>query len=298
MPDATVVITTKDRMDDLRVAVASALTQTGANIETLVVDDGSTDGTADMIRSEFPAVALHREEQSQGYIVQRNKAATLAKGAIIFSIDDDAAFSSPHTVAQTLAEFTVDRIGAVAIPFADVNKSQAVHQQAPAPGSGDDIYITNTFIGTAHALRRDVFLKLGAYRTQLFHQGEEADYAIRMLDAGYVIRLGRADPVHHYESPRRDITRMSLFGLRNDVLFAWHNVPGASLPVHLLATTFNGLRFGCRIGRPLLMARGLAKGYAAAIGERKQRRPVSAATYRLYRRLKKQGPMRLTDLPR
>jgi glycosyltransferase involved in cell wall biosynthesis len=287
--DATVVITTKDRKDDLRAAVASALKQTGAAIEVLVVDDGSTDGTSDMIREEFPAVRLHREERSQGYIVQRNKAATLAKGAVIFSIDDDAAFSSPHVVAQTLAEFTDERIGAVAIPFADVNKSPVVHQRAPGD---DDVYVANTFIGTAHALRRDLFLKLGLYRTQLFHQGEEMDYAIRMLDAGYYIRLGSADPVHHYESPRRDITRMSLFGRRNDVLFAWHNAPHPL--VYILGTTINGMKHGLKLGRPLLMARGLWRGYMACFSERRQ--PVKPDTWRLYRRMKHQGPVRLSSL--
>lgn len=44
-PDATVVIVTKDRRDDVLRAVASALAQT-ATVEVLVGDDGSSDGTA------------------------------------------------------------------------------------------------------------------------------------------------------------------------------------------------------------------------------------------------------------
>ena len=98
---ATVVIVTKDRKDELRVALASAVAQVGS-VEVMVVDDGSIDGTADMVRREFPTVRIHRDEMSQGYIVQRNRAARLASAPLLVSIHDDAVFTSPQTVWQTL----------------------------------------------------------------------------------------------------------------------------------------------------------------------------------------------------
>ncbi len=82
--------------------------------------------------------------------------------------------------------------------------------QSPPNTSGT--WITDTFIGTAHALRRDIFLKLGGYRDHLVHQGEESDFCIRMLDAGYLVRLGRSDPINHWESPKRDLRRMDFYG--------------------------------------------------------------------------------------
>src|SRR5258705_639728 len=115
-PRATVLICTKNRKEDLRTGIASAISQT-VKPEVLVLDDGSTDGTPDLIRSEFPQVNLHRFEESQGYILRRNQGTALASGSIVFSIDDDAIFSSPHVVEQTLADFEHPRIGAVAIPF-------------------------------------------------------------------------------------------------------------------------------------------------------------------------------------
>lgn len=285
MADAAVVITTHNRRDDLARAVQSALDQRGADVEVIVIDDGSTDGTSEMIRTKFPQVMLHRHEISTGYIVGRNFAATLTTAPIIFSIDDDAAFVSPHTVAQTLAEFNTPRIGAVAIPFADVNRSSAVKQRAP----GEGVWVTHTFIGTAHALRRQLFLDLGGYREMLYHQGEEIDYCLRMLDVGYFVRLGNADPIEHYESPRRDITRMSLFGRRNDVLFAWHNAPSPLR--YMLGTTVKGLLHGVKVGRPLLMLQGLLRGLAAC-GET-NRKPVRSKTWATHRQLKRRGPTQL-----
>jgi glycosyltransferase involved in cell wall biosynthesis len=290
-PAASIVISTKNRKDELREALRSAFAQT-APVEVVVIDDGSTDGTAELVRQEFPEARLTREERSRGYIVQRNQGARLARAPVIISIDDDAAFPSRDTVAQTLAELDHPRVGAVAIPFIDVKKGPDVRQRAP----GDGLYVAASYIGTAHALRRDVFLSLGGYRPVLVHQGEEADLCIRMLEAGYVVRLGRADPIHHFESPRRDFSRMDLYGRRNDVLFAWFNVPWPDLPMHLAGTTVNGALWGLRVRRPLRMLRGLAQGFGAMPGTAAERRPVPREVYRLARELKRAGAVPLADI--
>jgi glycosyltransferase involved in cell wall biosynthesis len=290
--EATVVITTKNRMDDLRKAVASALMQ-DARPRVLVIDDGSTDGTSEMMSREFPEAQLQRVEQSLGLIVQRNRGAALAQTPFIVSIDDDAVFSTPRIVSQTIAEFQDPRIGAVAIPFINVHQDKIVRQLAP---DARGIYVTGSYIGTAHALRRELFLDLGGYREFFFHQGEEEDYCIRMLAAGYVVRIGRADPIHHFESPKRDFRRWDIFGRRNNVLFAWCNVPLVNLPARLLATTFNGLRHGIRHRRFLRMMYGLSIGYAAIFRYRRQRRAVPTRAYRVFRRLRGQTTMQLSEV--
>ncbi len=287
--EATVLITSKNRKDELRKAIASALDQDAAP-RVLVIDDGSTDGTSEMVRGEFPQVQLDRVEQSLGYIVQRNRRARLCCTRYIFSMDDDAIFSSPRVISQTLAELDHPRVGAVAIPFINVNQDQTIRQRHQKE-TGVEIHAT--YIGTAHALRRDIFLELGGYREFLFHQGEEEDYCIRMLAAGYVVRLGRSDPIHHFESPRRDFRRWDLYGRRNNVLFAWCNVPMPYFPGHLLATTVLGLVHGVRVRRPVRMVRGLAMGYWQILRQWNQRKPVDRAVYRLNRDLAKR---RATDL--
>jgi glycosyltransferase involved in cell wall biosynthesis len=290
--DATLVITTRNRKLSLRDALASAIQQT-ARLEILVVDDGSDDGTSELVQAEFPTVRLQRFEQSAGLIQRRNDAAQLARAPVIVSIDDDAAFTSPTTIQHTLGEFDDARIGAVAVPFVDIRRDPQVRQRAPGPG----VFVAAAFVGTAHAIRRELFLQLGGYRTALVHQGEESDYCIRMLDAGYVVRLGAADPIHHFESPRRDFSRMDYYGRRNDILFAWHNVPPAALLPHLAATTCNGLRHAFARGRPWHMLRGTMAGYAAMLtAQRTSRRPVSRETYRLFRELKTRGPLQLSQI--
>lgn len=279
---ATVVISTKNRVEDLCKSIASALNQT-ARPYVLVIDDGSTDGTTDRVREKFPTVQISRSEISRGLIVQRNRAAQMVETPIIISIDDDAEFSSPNVVEATLREFSHPRIGAVAIPFVDINRSPKVCGLAP---DRRQVYACYDYVGTAHALRRDIFQTLGGYREILFHQGEEEDYCVRMLDAGFVTRAGAADPIHHYESPRRSYSRMDFFGARNKVLYAWHNVPFPYLPAHLAVTTVVTSTYSRQFRRFLTRARGVITAYTTIVLLRTFRRPVSTATYRLSRELK------------
>ena len=223
---ATVVITTKNRKEELLKAVRSALEQRGL-AELIVIDDGSSDGTveavAEMLKhrntktlkegkttdvsdkhglgnlenhemarreeaSGLPVLRVVRHAESKGYIVRRNEAARLATGDVIFSLDDDAVFSSPHVVEQTLGEFSHPRIGAVAIPCIEPQLNNKELQRAPAK---DGIWVTANYKGTAHAVRRDVFLAVGGYRGELIHQGEEGDFCVRMLAADAARAVGK-----------------------------------------------------------------------------------------------------------
>jgi glycosyltransferase involved in cell wall biosynthesis len=279
-PAATVVIVTKDRREDVLRAVASAVAQRPAP-EVIVLDDGSTDGTASALREAFAQVRVERFEESQGYIVRRNQGAELASGRILVSIDDDAEFASEDTVALAVSEFSEAQIGAVAIPYVDLPDS-AVQQRAPV---GDGVYLTHIFRGTAYAVRRELFLELGGFRQQLVHQAEEGDFTIRLLDAGYFVRLGRAEPVRHRASATRNLDRIWFYGSRNEILFAWHNVPMPYLMLQLGKSTLHLLWLGRGVRRTRLFARGILAGYAAAVRGLSGRKPVRRQSWKLYRRL-------------
>ena len=219
MFSASVVITTKNRKEELLKAVESSMAQR-ALLEVIIIDDGSTDGTAEELHKKFsvfsfqspeeqpattdsrlaivpmaplpatsysspvttggPVLRLIRHEVSAGYIIRRNEGARVARGDVIFSLDDDAVFSSPFVVEQTLRDFSHPQVGAVAIPYIEPHKANTEMQRAP---TREDVWVTASYIGTAHAVRRDVFLALGGYREHLVHQGEEGDFCIRMLAA-------------------------------------------------------------------------------------------------------------------
>ena len=76
----SIVIPTRNRKDELRIAVRSVLKQT-VQPELIVLDDASTDGTAKMIQTDFPMVKFVRSEKSKGPTAQRNYGTKIASTA-------------------------------------------------------------------------------------------------------------------------------------------------------------------------------------------------------------------------
>jgi GT2 family glycosyltransferase len=290
-PVASIVIVTKDRREELERAVRSAVIQAG-EVEVIVVDDGSSDGGPEAIADAFPTVRVARHEESRGYIVRRNEGAALAAAPLVVSIDDDAEFGAADTITRLLPLFEDPRIGAAALPHVDLLQGAHVIQEAPADG---DRYATACFRGTAYAIRRELFAELGGFRESLFHQAEEQDLCLRLLEAGSVVAIARTAPVLHHASPKRDQLRAWVYGPRNDVLFAWHNVPMPDLLARLAKVSAYELLLGLRVRRPLVFARSLLAGYGRALRSRGDRRPVSRGVYSLYRRLEA-GPRRINEL--
>ena len=102
----TVYIPTKNRLDLLKRAVNSVLSQTHRPIELIVVSDGSDDGTCDYVNGldENISIALIHNDTSVGACAARNQAIDVARGEFITGLDDDDIFL-PHRLATFLAEW-------------------------------------------------------------------------------------------------------------------------------------------------------------------------------------------------
>ena len=102
----TVYIPTKNRLQLLRRAVHSVLSQTHRQIELIVVSDGSDDGTCEYVNSlqEHISVKLIHNEKSLGACAARNQAIDAASGQFITGLDDDDIFL-PHRLETFLSEW-------------------------------------------------------------------------------------------------------------------------------------------------------------------------------------------------
>ena len=90
-PKISVGISTYNRKDLLRLSLQSVLNQTFSDYEVIVVDDGSSDGTEQMVRSEFPSVRYIYKENG-GDASAKNAAARAAKGKYLLFNDSDDCF--------------------------------------------------------------------------------------------------------------------------------------------------------------------------------------------------------------
>ena len=288
----TVLITTKDRREELKKAIASALTQDGVT-EILVFDDGSSDGTSELVRRDFPSVRLECSDRPLGIISARNRAIRMATGSVVITIDDDCVFQSSNTVTVTMSDFSDPVVGAVAIPHINVNQSTAARS---IPPQSDRVFAVSEFTGCASAVRRDLFLALGGFNTILWRQCEEYDFCTRLLAYGCVTRCGNAAPILHFESANRNNDSINFHGARGHLLYAWCNVPMWALLPHAVASAAMYLGHASRTHHLKSAAKGLASAVSAIVSMRARRHPVATSVYWVIRRLRRRGPLELTAL--
>jgi len=280
---ATVIITTRNRKDLLRNAIGSALAQQG-EVEVIVMDDASTDGTGEMVKNDFPMVRLITSEARYGLIVQRNRAAGIATGSIIFSLDDDAIFSSSNVISQALPYFSEERVGALALPLINIIDGVAREFYADRPTEKNAFWVMHAFTGAAYAVRRDLFLSLGGFQGHLFHWGEEPEFSQRMLDSGRVVRLAMTDPIHHFPAAEgRHKRGKNVWLYRNMILASWYTAP-LSLLVPLLGiqTARCFVRGAMSLRQMPIVIEGIVRGYASCLARLGKRTPISLQTFRLF----------------
>ncbi len=108
MPLVSVVIPTYNRRDSVREAIASAVAQSYPDVEVIVVDDGSDDGTAEVVREfqefqEFEAVQ-YVYQANRGVSAARNVGVARARGELIAFLDSDDLWQ-PDKLAHQVALF-------------------------------------------------------------------------------------------------------------------------------------------------------------------------------------------------
>jgi glycosyltransferase involved in cell wall biosynthesis len=101
VPDTSVIVPTRGRCRQLKVALRSALAQRDVLVEVLIVDDGSTDLTERWVTSiSDPRVRYFRLAESEGVSAARNVGIAEARARWIAFLDDDDLWAPTKLVRQ------------------------------------------------------------------------------------------------------------------------------------------------------------------------------------------------------
>jgi GT2 family glycosyltransferase len=106
MPDLSIVIPTYNTAT-MTLACCRAALAASDSAEVIVVDDGSSDGTAGLLAHEVPRVRIVRLEENRGYAVAANQGVAAAGGSIILLLNSDALIDE-QALAALLAAFESD----------------------------------------------------------------------------------------------------------------------------------------------------------------------------------------------
>jgi GT2 family glycosyltransferase len=223
-PLLTIGITTRNRPASLQRCVASLKHVAHLSPEVLVFDDASDVPAADALAPQ-PQLRVIRDDRGPGNIVGRNTLMREASADAVLLLDDDAALLDGDAVERALAVLAQDREVA-AVAFAQANEDGRPWPEAMQPARGQSARYVAAFIGFAHLLRRDVFLRLGGYRERFVFYGEEKDYCLRLLDDDRsVVYLPDALVIHAQDASGRTPQRYLRYVTRNDCLHALYNEP-------------------------------------------------------------------------
>lgn len=283
-PVISVVITTRNRRDELNRALKSCFSQTGVSYEVLVFDDASDDGTDSMVREEFPQCRLIRCDERAGLIVRRSQSFHEANGEFVLSLDDDAYFTHPETLVMVCQLFAREpKTAAWGLKYYEPAKPAKMSTLA-------DGALIRCYIGCAHALRREVARDLGGYPDFLVHQGEERDLCIRLINEGWEIRFAETPPIVHLCSPFRDNWRMFYYGYRNLVLFNWMRTPLRYFPSRLAIDIGQLVVYRFQLRTIPAKIWCIGAGFVNILRYWGKRQPVSLEAYQKFRQLPGHGP--------
>ena len=86
----SVVVVNWNSRDDLSACLRSLRAQTHRELQIVVVDNGSSDGSADMVTADFPEVVLSRETDNLGFAEACNRGIEKSDGAWVAMLNNDA----------------------------------------------------------------------------------------------------------------------------------------------------------------------------------------------------------------
>ena len=196
------VIVTRNRREDNVECIQSVLDSDYPDLEVILVDNGSTDGTLDIVRKDYPGVNMVENGKNLGLAKARNIGQNEARGDYILFLDSDTtidtrmirelcevlvqdtriAFSSP----KMLSYFEPNRVWYAGAIFSLISGRARNFGELAIDAGQFGQMISTSHAPTAFMARKDVADALGGHDSIFFMSYADSDFCIRMWEAGYL----------------------------------------------------------------------------------------------------------------
>ncbi len=266
-PPISIIIPVKNR-PDIRDCLSSLerLDYPKGKTEVIIVDDGSTDSTPQVIQS-FKVKAIHLT-QSIGASACRNLAAEEAKGDLIGFIDSDCV-AHPHWLRELSSYFSDKRVGIVGGYVSNFYSRSSLDRyeevksslnMGPYPFRVNDGKSSTAYVPSCNLIiRKRAFIDAGGFQEDLT-VGEDVDLCWRTTKLGYHLLYTPQGKVEHKHrnNLRHMLTRRYDYGTSEAILYLRHRDKRKMLYVPAWYSFFYGsICLGIVTQSPLFFVFGL-----------------------------------------
>jgi hypothetical protein len=291
-PLVSVISLTFNRRAKIAELLTALRRQTYPSFEVIVVDNASTDGTAEMIHTDFPEVRLLQMTENL-----RNNAynygIAAAEGDFLLMMDDDGLPASDDWIQAVVGRFRQDERLAVVACVVRMRDTGKVAEDSPQFEPTHDLlggFRCPAYNGTGVGLRSRAIREVGyLYPRTAFFVYVELHVCTRLCQLGWQVRLHPDIEVWH-SRPSGSSPPLAYYGLCNYYWYVWELYPWPYVlteTLHYIGSRLKAVLSG-RV-RFSLFWRATRDAFRKMPEAFVRRKPVSVATVRYLRQLRRHG---------
>lgn len=224
--EVSIIVINRDGLEHLETCFTSLKETVGEGIELVLLDNASSDGSVEYVRSHFPSVSVIENAENQGFAGGYDRAIRDSRARWVVLLNNDTEVSSGWLDELLLAAQgeNVAAVGARLMGFADRTVVDHAGGKITVGGGGIDLdkgektlpktaepYPTGFGCGACLMVRRDLFVKLGGFDSRYVIYHEDVDFCWKAWIAGYrVLHVPKAIVFHkggatmgEHENPNR-----------------------------------------------------------------------------------------------
>ncbi|MCX7182611.1 MAG: glycosyltransferase family 2 protein [Nitrosospira sp.] len=195
MPLVTYVTVVRNNIATLERTIKSVQKQTYLNVEHIVIDGASTDGTIDIILRHASHIDYFVSEVDNGLYDALNKAISLARGQLICVLNSDD-WLEPNAAAIAIKYMNPSNVNSLLLSSARVQEGSVVHQWQPAFINPGSYFLCANACHNAIYASRDAYERSGPYDSS-YKIAADFKWIMTCMDAGTVISYTKEATVNY-----------------------------------------------------------------------------------------------------